>query len=204
MENEEKVVVAPVEGEAKAPRAEKKPFNKDGKKPFKKDGRRPMGDKRDLFNETVVYINRVSKTVKGGRRMRFAALVAVGDNRGNIGYAMGKSAEVPEAIKKASEAAKKNLVHVQLVKGDTISHEVMFKYGACSVYLKPAPVGTGVIAGGPVRAVLELAGVKNIYSKIYGSRSAINVVKATVGALTSLKTLTKVANLRGKDIKDIR
>jgi len=205
MENEEKVVeTVEVQPEEKAPRGEKKPFNKDGKKPFKKDGRKPMGDKKDLFNETVVYINRVSKTVKGGRRMRFAALVAVGDNRGNIGFAQGKSTEVPEAIKKASEAAKKNLVHVQLVKGDTISHEISYKYGACTVFLKPAPEGTGVIAGGPVRAILELAGVKNIYSKIYGSRTAINVVKATVGALTSLKTLTKVAYLRGKDIKDIR
>lgn len=201
MENTEVKAVA-VENTAKTEKTEKKPFRKDGKKPFRKDGKR-FDKPRDLFTDRVIYINSVSKTVKGGRRRRFSALVAVGDGRGNVGFGMGKAIEVPDAIKKATDAARKNVKHVSIVKGDTISHEIIGKYGACKVFLKPAPVGTGVIAGGPVRAVLELAGIKNIYSKVYGSRTAINVVRATMDGLTNLKTVSKVAALRGKSGKEI-
>jgi small subunit ribosomal protein S5 len=156
------------------------------------------------YEEKVISINRVSKTVKGGRRMRFAALVAIGDNQGNFGFGTGKANEVPDAIKKALDSAKKNLMRVPVVKGETIPHTIIGKYGACSVYLKPAPDGTGVIAGGPVRAILELAGVKNIFSKVYGSRASINMVRATVNGLKRLKTAGKIASLRGKSIKEIR
>ena len=162
MEEEKKVVeaqpaeAAPVE---EAPKEE----NKEVRRPRgdRRDDRRPRGDRRDRrdnrrdepkeFEERVVFINRVSKTVKGGRRMKFSALVVVGDGKGRYGFAVGKAAEVPDAIKKASEAAKKNVYKIHLVKkGSTISHEIVGKYGACSVYLKPAPEGTGIIAGGPV------------------------------------------------------
>ena len=128
--------------------------------------------------------------------MRFAALVVVGDGKGNFGYGTGKAAEVPDAIKKAEEAAKKNMFHITIVKNGTISHDINGTFGASQVYLKPAPEGTGVIAGGPVRAVLELAGVKNIYSKVYGSRTPINCIRATVDGLVNLKTSAQVAALR--------
>ena len=161
------------------------------------------GDKRDEpkeFEERVVFINRVSKTVKGGRRMKFTALVAIGDHKGRYGFALAKAAEVPDAIKKATEAAKKNIHNVTLIKGSsTISHEIVGKFGACSVYLKPAPEGTGIIAGGPVRAILELAGVRNVCSKVYGSRAAINVVRATNQGLESLKNFKSMKALRGKE-----
>jgi len=193
-----------VEQETPVQNSEKKPFKKDFKKPFRKDGNgNKKFEKRDNFNDKVIFINSVSKTVKGGRRRRFSALVAVGDGRGNIGFGMGKAIEVPDAIKKATDAARKHIVHTTIVKGDTISHEIIGKAGACQVFLKPAPVGTGVIAGGPVRAVLELAGVKNIYSKVYGSRTPVNIVRATMNAMTSLKTVGKVAALRGKSGKEI-
>lgn len=167
-------------------------------------GPRRDRDREKQYEEKVISINRVSKTVKGGRKMRFAALVAIGDNQGNFGFGTGKANEVPDAIKKALDAAKKNLMRVPVVKGETIPHTIIGKYGACSVYLKPAPDGTGVIAGGPVRAILELAGIKNIYSKVYGSRSSINMVRATVNGLKRMKTAGKIASLRGKSIKEIR
>ena len=166
--------------------------------------RRDRDRNEKQYDEKVISINRVSKTVKGGRRMRFAALVAIGDNQGNFGFGTGKANEVPDAIKKALDAAKKNLMRVPVVKGETIPHTIIGKYGACSVYLKPAPDGTGVIAGGAVRAILELAGVKNIYSKVYGSRASINMVRATVNGLKRLRTAGKIASLRGKSIKEIR
>ena len=147
----------------------------------------------------VVFINRVSKTVKGGRRMKFTALVVIGDHKGRYGFALAKAAEVPDAIKKASEAAKKNLFNIHLVKGATISHEVVGKYGACNVYLKPAPDGTGIIAGGPVRAILELAGVQNVCSKVYGSRAPINIIRATNQGLNNLKSYKAMKELRGKE-----
>ena len=160
--------------------------------------RRERRDEPKEFEERVVFINRVSKTVKGGRRMKFTALVVIGDHKGRYGFAVGKAAEVPDAIKKASEAAKKNLYKIHLVKGQTISHEIVGKYGDCNVYLKPAPEGTGIIAGGPVRAVLELAGVQNVCSKVYGSRAPINIIRATNQGLNNLKSYKVMKELRGK------
>ena len=161
--------------------------------------RRERRDEPKEFEERVVFINRVSKTVKGGRRMKFTALVVIGDHKGRYGFAVGKAAEVPDAIKKASEAAKKNLFKLHLVKGQTISHEIVGKYGACNVYLKPAPEGTGIIAGGPVRAILELAGVQNVCSKVYGSRAPINIIRATNQGLNNLKSYKVMKELRGKE-----
>ena len=150
------------------------------------------------FEERVVNINRVSKTVKGGRRLRFSALVVVGDMKGRYGFANAKALEVPDAIKKALDNAKANLHNVNIVKNDTIAHEVIGKFGACEVFLKPAPDGTGIIAGGPVRAVLELAGIKNVYSKVYGSRAPIKIIRATNKGLRCLLSDEKVKRLRGK------
>ena len=135
--------------------------------------------------------------------MRFSALVVVGDGKGYVGFGTGKANEVPDAIKKALEAAKKNLYKVPMVKGGTFPHDIMGEYGAAKVFMKPAPVGAGIIAGGPVRAVLELAGIKNVYSKVYGSRTPINVVRATINGIENMKTVSKVAALRGKDPKEI-
>lgn len=149
------------------------------------------------LEETVVVTRRVSKTVKGGRIMRFAAVVVVGDRNGHVGYGTGKSAEVPEAIKKAIEDAKKNMITVSL-KGTTVPHEIIGEYGAARVLIKPAAEGTGVIAGGTCRAVLELAGIKNIRAKSLRSNNKINVVKATFEGLANLRTADEVAKTRGK------
>ena len=154
------------------------------------------------LKENVVAINRVSKTVKGGRIMKFAALVVVGDGEGIIGFGIGKAGEVPDAIRKGIENAKKNLIKVSL-KGSTIPHEVIGKFGAGEVLLKPAAPGTGVIAGGPVRAVLEAAGVKDIRTKALRSNNPYNVVRATVQGLSSLRTAEEVAAVRGKTVKEI-
>ena len=185
--------------DAKAPRSPRAPRGdfKGGKGP-RKDGKKFQGKNREekQYNERVVSINRISKTVKGGKHMRFAALVVIGDGKGNFGYGTGKAAEVPDAIRKAEEAAKKNMFHVTIVKNGTISHDIMGEFSAAKVFLKPAPEGTGVIAGGPVRAVLELAGIKNIYSKVYGSRTPINCIRATVNGLVNLKSAAQVALLR--------
>lgn len=157
------------------------------------------------LTERVVAINRVSKTVKGGRRMRFSALVVVGDKKGRVGYGLGKANEVPDAIKKAVEAAKKNVIRVPLVNNKkTIPHMVTGVYGAGEVMLRPATEGTGVIAGGAVRAVLELAGIEDILSKCIGSRTPINMVHATMKALSELKTVNGVAKLREKKVEEIR
>ena len=170
----------------------------------KKSAQRPSRKEKDnRFEERVVAINRISKTVKGGRKMRFSALVVVGDGKGYVGFGTGKANEVPDAIKKALEAAKKNLYKIPMVKGGTFPHEIMGEYGAAKVFMKPAPVGAGIIAGGPVRAVLELAGIKNVYSKVYGSRTPINVVRATINGIENMKTVSKMAALRGKDPKEI-
>ncbi len=152
--------------------------------------------------EKVVYINRVSKTVKGGRVMKFSALVVVGDGKGNIGYGMGKAAEVPEAIRKGIENAKKNMVTVAL-RGTTIPHEVTGIFGAGRVLMRPAAPGTGVLAGGPVRAVLEAAGIKDIRAKSLRSNNPCNVVAATFAGLQALRTAEQVAAIRGKSVKEI-
>ena len=154
------------------------------------------------FEERVVYINRVSKTVKGGRRMSLVALVVVGDGKGNIGYGVGKSGEVPEAIRKGEAAAKKNM-HKVALKGTTIPHEIVGKYGAGAVLLKPAAPGTGMIAGGPVRAVIEAAGIKDIRAKSMRSNNPINVVSATFAGLCGLVSAESVAEKRGKTVKEI-
>ena len=154
------------------------------------------------LQERVVAINRVSKTVKGGRIMKFSALVVVGDQNGTIGFGLGKSGEVPDAIRKGIEDAKKNLITIHL-RGTTISHEVMGKFGAGVVLLKPAAPGTGVIAGGPVRAVLEMAGIKDIRSKALRSNNPCNVVRATINGLSQLRSVETVAATRGKSVKEV-
>ena len=156
-----------------------------------------------ILEERVVVINRVTKVVKGGRRFRFAALVVVGDYKGNIGYGTGKAQEVPEAIKKAVEDAKKNMIHVPIV-DTTIPHTITGIAGAGQVFLKPAPAGTGIIAGGPVRNVVELAGIQNIYSKSQGSSTPINIVRATFEGLKQLRTIEEVAEIRGKKVEEIK
>ena len=155
------------------------------------------------LEDTVVAIKRVSKTVKGGRTMRFSALVVVGDKNGHVGAGMGKAAEVPEAIRKGKEDAMKKLITVKLDEVDSITHDVIGKHTGASVLLKKSPDGTGIIAGGPARSVLELAGIKNIRTKSLGSNNKQNVVLATLNALSQLKSPEEVAKLRGKSVEEI-
>ena len=170
--------------------------------------REPRGDRRDRsepqseFIEHVVKINRVAKVVKGGRRFSFSAIVVVGDGRGRVGAAMGKALEVPEAIRKAIERAKKSMITVPIV-STTIPHEVVGRSDAARVMLKPASLGTGVVAGGPVRAVLESAGYQNILTKCLGSNNATNVVWATLDGLSQLKTAETLAARRGLDVSQV-
>lgn len=154
------------------------------------------------LKERLVHVNRVSKTVKGGRNMRFSALVVVGDENGHVGCGTGKAAEIPEAIRKAIDDAKKNIVSVAM-SGTTITHEIIGESGAGRVLLKPAAPGTGVIAGGPARAVIELAGIKDIRTKSLRSNNPKNMVAATIQGLASLKVATEVAELRGKTVEEI-
>lgn len=167
-------------------------------------GRRVRAERPEKeFEERVVKINRVTKVVKGGRRMKFSALVVVGDKKGRVGFGLGKAKEVPDAIKKATEKATNNVMRVSLV-DTTLPHGTVGSYGAAKVVLRPAADGTGVIAGGPVRAVLELAGVNNVLSKCIGSRTPVNLVKATVAGLKSMRTIEQVAKSRGKKPAEIR
>ena len=158
-------------------------------------------DQEQLLDK-VVCINRVAKVVKGGKRFSFAAVVVVGDGKGRVGQGLGKANEVPEAIRKATENAKKNMVNVPIKEG-TVPHSITGKFCGGMVFLKPAMLGTGIIAGGPVRAVCEAAGYKNILTKSYGSTNAHNAVKATIVALTSMKDPVKYATSRGKALQDI-
>ncbi len=154
------------------------------------------------FNEKLVAVNRVSKTVKGGRNMRFSALMVVGDEKGRVGCGMGKAVEIPEAIRKGLEAAKKTMITVPL-NGTTIPHEVVGVFGTGKVKMLPAPEGTGVIAGGPVRAVLEACGIKDIVTKSIGSNNKINMVRATLAGLEQLRSAEQVAQLRGKSVEEL-
>ena len=155
------------------------------------------------LNEKVVSIKRVTKVVKGGRNMRFTALVVVGDRNGHVGAGLGKATEIPEAIRKGKEDAAKNLISVALDENDSVTHDYIGKFGGASVLLKKAPEGTGVIAGGPARAVIEMAGIKNIRTKSLGSNNKQNVVLATIEGLRQIKTPEEVAKLRGKSVEEI-
>ncbi len=193
---ENKVVEAP-----KTQNREKKPFDKNQKRrPRRNNRRRP---EKKQFEERVVNINRVTKVVKGGRRFRFSALVVIGDKKGQVGFGTGKAQEVPDAIRKAIEEAKRNILRVPMV-GTTIPHQILCRFGASKIVLIPASPGTGVIAGGPVRAVLELAGVQDILSKSLGSNTPINMVRAVYKGLSELRTREAVAALRGKQAAEIR
>ena len=173
----------------------------DKKRP--RNNNRPSKPKSDL-EDKVIEIRRVTKVVKGGRQFRFAATVVVGNRKGLVGLGTGKAHEMPDAVKKATQAASKNLIKVDLVDNRTISHDIIVKEGACKVMLKPAKAGTGVKAGGPVRDVLELAGVKDVLSKSQGSSTKINAARATLNALKGQKSLAHVAYLRDKNVEEIR
>ena len=184
---------------------QRKPRNNGPRNNGPKKGQRNNGTRREEkeFEERVVTINRVTKVVKGGRKFRFAALVVIGDRKGRVGFGTGKANEVPDAIKKAVQAATKHVVRVSIVDERTIPHEAIGVRGASKVLLKPAAEGTGVKAGGPVRSVLELAGVKDILSKSLGSNTKINMAYATLEALKSQKTAEQIAKLRGKKVEEI-
>ena len=182
-------------------------FNRNNKDRNGRNGKRNprFGREQKEFEERVVKINRVSKTLKGGRKMRFSALVIIGDRKGRVGFGLGKANEVPDAIRKALEDARKNVIRVPLVNGNrTIPHAVTGTFGAGEVVLRPASEGTGVVAGGAVRAILELAGLTDVLAKCIGSRTPINAVRATMDALGQLRTVNSVAKLRNKKVEEIR
>jgi small subunit ribosomal protein S5 len=224
MEEEKKTVVeAPKAATASAPVEEKPATNRPtgnpiyephGSKSAGRPGDRKFGDHKgrpgerrggrggfrreeDEYQDRVVDINKVCRVEMGGKHMRFDALVVIGDGKGHYGFGLAKSGEVPDAIKKSLTAAKKKLYTLHIAKGNTIAHEVKGTFADTTVFLKPAPAGTGIIAGGAVRAILELAGIKNVYSKVYGSRTPINVIRATHAGLQSMKEYDKVMVLRG-------
>ncbi len=158
---------------------------------------------KKIYDEEVITINRVTKVTKGGRHFRFSAVVAVGDRKGKVGLGIGKANEVPDAIKKAIQAATKNIIMVPIVDNRTIPHDAIGVSGAAKILIKPAAAGSGVIAGGPVRAVLELAGVRDVVSKSLGSNTKLNMARATIEALSSQRTAEHVAKLRGKKVEEI-
>ena len=186
--------------------SDKKQARKFDKQPQGKRDRRPRNRQRQpkLYEEDVISIGRVTKVTKGGRHFRFSAVVLVGDKKGKVGLGTGKANEVPDAIKKAVQNATKNIVNVSIVDERTIPHEAIGREGASRVMLKPAAKGTGVKAGGPVRSVLEMAGIKDILSKSLGSNTKINMAYATLNALKAQKTIEEVARLRGKKVEEIR
>jgi small subunit ribosomal protein S5 len=200
MEKENEKVEVAVEKEEST----KKVTNRPRKSKEKQEKRAPRQRQQKLYEEEVISIGRVTKVTKGGRHFRFSAVVVVGDRKGKVGLGTGKSNEVPDAIKKASQAAQKNVVRVSIVDERTIPHEAVGTCGASRVMLKPANKGTGVKAGGPVRSVLEMAGVKDILSKSLGSSTKVNMAYATLEALKSQKTIEEVARLRGKKVEEIR
>lgn len=202
--------------------------SKEGDQPLKKEAQKSFANKPNTFDnkkknfgnrsnsgkpqarqsvtgyeEKVVGVKRISKTTKGGRSMRFSALVVIGDKKGLVGFGMGKSIEVPVAIKKALKSAKNNMFKVKMTKNNTVFHEILGRHGAGKVLLKPAREGTGIIAGGPIRVVLELAGFKDVYSKNLGKNTSINMVRAAIDGLLNQKTPKEIANLRDKDIKKL-
>jgi len=199
--------------EIKKPQEEKVEKTENTEKPVRRnDGKRNNNNRRPRktfdkpksdLEDKVIAINRVTKVVKGGRQFRFAATVVVGNRKGKVGIGLGKAKEMPDAVKKATQAATKNLINVDLIDNRTISHEITVKEGAVRVMLKPATEGTGVKAGGPVRDVLELAGVKDVLSKSLGSSTKVNMARATLNALKLQKSPTHVAELRGKTIEEI-
>jgi small subunit ribosomal protein S5 len=165
--------------------------------------RREREERDSEFKDKLVHINRVAKVVKGGRRFGFAALVVVGDEKGRVGFGHGKAREVPEAIRKATEAAKRGLIRVPLREGRTLHHDVHGRHGAGKVFLRAAPPGTGIIAGGPMRAVFEVMGVQNVLAKCFGSTNPYNVVRATLNALQAMSTPAEIAAKRGKSVEQI-
>lgn len=177
--------------------------NHDNKKNNNRRPRKTFDKPKSDLEDKVIAINRVTKVVKGGRQFRFAATVVVGNRKGKVGIGLGKAKEMPDAVKKATQAASKNLINVELIDNRTISHEIIVKEGAVRVMLKPAKEGTGVKAGGPVRDVLELAGVKDVLSKSLGSSTKVNMARATLNALKAQKSPSHVAALRGKTIEEI-
>lgn len=176
--------------------------NRDNRRPRRNDNKKFNNRRQDNFEEKVITINRVVKVVKGGRRFRFAAVVVVGDRRGQVGYGTGKANEVPDAIKKAIQDARANVVRVKMV-GKTLPQDIIGKHDSGNVLLKPAPEGTGIIAGGPVRAVLELAGYSDVVSKSLGSNTPINMIRATFNGLERLETKESIAKLRDIDVKEL-
>ena len=203
---EEKVIPHVIEPVKPSNRPTPGANNRDFKRDNNRRGPRDFNkneEKKNLLEEKVVSISRVTKVTRGGRHFRFSATVVVGNRKGIVGIGTGKANEVPEAIKKGIQAANKNVVKIALIDGRTIPHEAKAKVGRALVLIKPASKGTGIIAGGAARAVLELAGVHDIVSKSLGSNTKINVAKATLEALMSLKTPTKIATLRGKSVEEL-
>ena len=180
-----------------------KPTKNNDSKNNKRRPKRNFDKPKSDLEDKVISINRVTKVVKGGRQFRFAATVVVGNRKGKVGIGLGKAKEMPDAVKKATQQATKNLINVELIDNRTISHEIIVKEGAVRVMLKPAKEGTGVKAGGPVRDVLELAGVKDVLSKSLGSSTKVNIARATLNALKMQKSPSHVAALRGKTVEEI-